>query len=252
MTMTFLAAPTFLLVLVVLVVLAVLVVAAPARWIGGWIAERSAWRLVHAEGTVWRGSASVGIEERDVIRLLPGRVAWRVMPREWLAGRIALSLEHPAMDNPVTLSQARSGLSMTAGRARFPAAVLVAFGAPFNTVRPGGDLEVSWSVLHVAGRDVEGHIDVTWRDARSALTPVAPFGSFRLTLDGKGGSTAVSLATLRGPLQLTGRGSADVRKMKFTGTADAAPEFRPGLGALLSALGRRAGDQAVLDWEVAW
>jgi general secretion pathway protein N len=236
----------------VLVVLLVLLVAAPARWIGGWIAERGAWRLVHAEGTVWRGSASVGIEDRDVIRLLPGRVAWRIMPREWLAGRIALSLEHPAMDNPVTVSQARSGLSVTAGRARLPAAVLVALGAPFNTVRPGGDLDVSWSALHLAGRDVEGHIDVTWSDARSALTPVAPLGSFRLTLDGRGGSTVVSLATLRGPLQLAGRGSAEGRRVRFTGTADAAPEFRPGLGALLGVLGRRAGDMAVLDWEVAW
>lgn len=238
--------------LVATTVLIVIVVAAPAAWVAGWLADRGSWRLVHAEGSLWRGSASVGIEDRGVVRLLPGRVAWRGMPGESLAGRIALSLEHPAMDNPVTVSWAPSGLSVTAGRARFPAAVLAAFGAPFNTVRPGGDLDVSWSALRVAGHELAGHIDVAWTDARSALSPVAPLGSFRLTLDGKGGGTEVLLTTLRGPLQLTGRGSADVRKVKFTGTADAAPEFRPGLGALLSVLGRRAGDKAVLDWEVAW
>ena len=156
------------------------------------------------------------------------------------------------MDNPVAMSWAPSGVSVTAGRARLPAAVLVAFGAPFNTIRPGGDLDVSWSALHLAAREVTGHTDLAWTDARSVLSPVVPLGSFRLTLDGRGGRTEILLATLRGPLQLTGRGSADVRKVKFTGTADAAPEFRPGLGALLSVLGRRAGDKAVLDWEVAW
>jgi general secretion pathway protein N len=239
-------------ILIAATVLVVLVVAAPARWIGGWIAERGAWRLVHAEGTLWRGSASVGIAAHGVIRLLPGRVVWRIMPGEWLAGRIALSLEHPAMDNPVTIAWAPSRLSVASGRARFPAAVMAAFGAPFNTVRPGGDLDVSWSALRVTGRDLRGHIDAGWSDARSTLSPVAPLGSFRLALDGKDGGTEMLLETLRGPLRLSGRGAIDARKMKFTGTADAEPEFRPGLGALLSVLGRRAGDTAVLDWEVAW
>lgn len=244
--------PLALVFLVATTVLVVVVVAAPAAWVGGWIADRGAWRLVHAEGTLCRGSASVGIEDHGVIRLLPGRLAWRCMPGGWLAGRIALSLEHPAMDNPVAVSWAPSGLSVTAGRARWPAAVLVAFGAPFNTVRPGGDLDVSWTALRMAGRALAGHVEVAWTDARSALSPVAPLGSFRLALDGRGGTTELSLSTRRGPLQLTGRGSADARRVKFTGSADAAPEFRPGLGALLSVLGRRAGDEAVLDWEVAW
>lgn len=239
-------------VLVAMTVLVVIVVAAPAAWIGGWLAERGSWRLMHADGTVWRGSASIGIEDHGVVRLLPGRVAWRCMPGELPGGRIALSLEHPAMDNPVTVSWAPAGVSVAAGRARLPAAVLVAVGAPFNTVRPGGELEVSWSALHAAGREAGEHIEVTWTDARSALSPVTPLGSFRLTLDGRGGRAEALLTTLRGPLQVTGRGVADARKVKFTGTADAAPEFRPGLGALLSVLGRRAGDKAVLDWEVAW
>lgn len=244
--------PLVVVILVVMTVLVVVVVSAPAAWVGGWLADRGSWRLMHADGTVWRGSASIGIEGRDMVRLLPGRVAWRWMPGESLGGRIALSLEHPAMDNPVTVSWAPSGVSVTAGRARMSAAVLASFGAPFNTVRPGGDLDVSWSALRAAGREAGEHIEVAWTDARSALSPVAPLGSFRLTLDGRGGRTEILLATLRGPLQLIGRGSADVRTVKFTGTADAAPEFRPALGALLSVLGRRAGDKAVLDWEVAW
>ncbi len=244
--------PAIVTILIAATVLAVLVVAAPARWMHGWITGHGAWRLVHAEGTFWRGSASVGIEDHGVIRLLPGRLAWRVMPDEWLAGRIALSLEHPAMDNPVPVAWTRSGFSVAPGRVRLPAAVLAALGAPFNTVRPGGDLDVSWSALRFAGGDLAGRVDVAWADARSALSPVVPLGSFRLALEGNGGSAELSVATLRGPLQLTGRGAMDARKLKFTGTADAAPEFRPGLGALLSVLGRRAGDKAVLDWEVAW
>ena len=85
--------------------------------------------------------------------------------------------------------------------------------------------------------------------------PPAPGGRLTATVgDFSTHGAELSLTQAAGPgtLQLTGRGVADARKLKFTGTADAAPEFRPGLGALLSVLGRRAGDKAVLDWEVAW
>lgn len=89
-------------------------------------------------------------------------------------------------------------------------------------------------------------------EARSGLSPVAPLGTYRLSVDGGSANADVELVTLSGPLQLAGRGTVDRQRVRFTGSADAAPEFRPGLGALLGVLGRRAGDKAVFDWEIAW
>lgn len=235
-----------------LVAVAVVVYAAPAAWIGGWLAARGPWRVVHAEGTLWRGTASVGIEDRGVIRLLPGRVAWRFMPDGLIAGRVALSLTHPAVDNRVAVAVAGDGVTVGPATMRLPAAVLAAFGAPFNTVRPGGDLRMTWSALRFERGALHGHVEVDWMEARSGLSPVAPLGTYRLSVDGGSANADVELVTLSGPLQLAGRGTVDRQRVRFTGSADAAPEFRPGLGALLGVLGRRAGDKAVFDWEIAW
>ena len=71
--------------LVATTVLIVIVVAAPAAWVAGWLADRGSWRLVHAEGSLWRGSASVGIEDRGVVHLLPGSALGTTLRLEYPA-----------------------------------------------------------------------------------------------------------------------------------------------------------------------
>lgn len=226
------------------------IVAAPAGWLAARLVAESPVRLMHAAGTVWTGSAALGVRDGDTLRLLPGRLAWHVDPAALATGRIALSLAHPAMDNAVRVTLGRGATEVAAGDARFPAAALVAFGAPFNTVRPGGQVRIAWSALRIAADRIEGRLDARWDDATSALSPVAPLGNFRLSFTGRGGTTDLALGTLRGPLQLAGRGSIDARRVRFTGSADAQPDVRPQLGALLTVLGKRNGDTAVLDWEI--
>jgi general secretion pathway protein N len=96
----------------------------------------------------------------------------------------------------------------------------------------------------------EGNVQVDWEDAQSALSPVAPLGSFRLTASGRGALGEANLVTLRGPLLLQGQGSMDHGAIRFSGTADAQPEMRASLDGLIGLLGRRAGDRVLLDWEI--
>lgn len=224
------------------------VVGAPAAWLSGWLAPPGPVRLVDPTGTLWRGSTLIAVSDGEQALLLPGRVAWRLDPGALLSGRLGATLTHPLAAGEVRLSGDRHGIDLAAGTAHLPAAWLVLLGAPFNTLRPGGEVLLTWSDLRLGNATLSGRIEAQWRDARSALSPVAPLGDFRLVASGVGATGDIVLSTLSGPLLLQGRGRLADRVVRFSGTADAEPAMRPRLNALIGILGARAGDHVTLDW----
>ena len=124
-----------------------LVVRAPAAWLGDWLQARSKIRLVDARGTLWHGSALVGLSDGRATTLVPERVAWRIdfFPRP------ALELSHPWLTAPLRISMEPEALAFQQGKAILPAGVLASAGAPFNTLKPGGVLEVAWSDARLRG-----------------------------------------------------------------------------------------------------
>lgn len=213
---------------------------APAAWLGEILAANTRLRLVDARGTVWQGSAILGVSDGRETTLLPGRVEWQ------LQSVTSARVLHPWLTRPLGVSFASGRVAFAQGGARLPAGVLAGLGAPFNTVRPGGVLEVAWSDSEVAGSGFRGEVRVDWRDARSALSTVAPLGAYRLLLSGAGRETSFTLQTLEGPLQLSGNGRMMGSRVRFQGIATAEPSMRAALDGLLGVLGMRSGDKVLL------
>jgi len=213
---------------------------APAAWLGDALEARSRLRLVDARGTVWQGSAILGVSDGRETTLLPGRLEWRVV------GIGAAQVSHPWLARPLGVSLASGRLAVAQGEARVPAGVLAGLGAPFNTVRPGGVLEIVWTDAELAGSVFRGEVRVDWRDARSALSTVAPLGTYRLLLSGAGSEPSFTLQTLQGPLQLSGNGRMTGSRVRFQGVATAEPPMRAALDGLLGVLGMRSGDKVLL------
>lgn len=236
--------------LVALVVLVVVVIHVPAAWVADRLVRADFIRLVHPAGTLWRGSAFVAVSDGERAMVLPGRLAWQLDATPLLEGRVALSLEHPGVDNPVRVTVGVNDIRVEAGAARWPAALLTALGTPFNTLRPGGDMRITWSTLQIRGNSVDGRAEIIWADVSSALTPVAPLGRYHLAITARGPMGEAQLRTLEGPLLLEGRGTMNERTIRFSGAASAAPDRRETLGALLGVLGKRMGDKVLLDWEL--
>lgn len=232
------------------VVLATAVIMAPAAWLADALETRGPVRLVHPSGTVWNGSALVALSDGQRLRVLPGRVAWRAKPTALLSGQLALQLRHEMSDRPVRLAVERQGMQLEAGLARVPAALLAAAGAPFNTIRPGGTLRVQWDNMRIGAGGFIGSFRVDWQDAQSALSTVAPLGTYRLTVTGRGGRGEAELVTLSGPLLLRGQGNLDREGIRFAGTAAAVPEMRASLDGFIGLLGRRMDDHVLLEWEI--
>lgn len=249
--------------LAALVVLVITVaVLAPAQWAGGIVNSATQGRLELAEtrGTVWNGSAVVvlasGPDAGAARASLPERLAWQLSPWSLLGGQVDLTLSHPsALTQPLVVRAALFGGSATLGATtvRLPASLLVGLGAPWNTVRPGGILMLSWDRLQIEPGRLAGNLSAEWQQASSALTPVSPMGHYRLKTNGMWPGTQLELLTISGPLELKGSGTIpEGGRLRFTGRAQALAGTDPGVKAqltgLISLLGRRDGDGALLNF----
>ena len=217
-------------------------VRAPAAWVGDWLEARSKLRLLDARGTVWHGTALLGFSDGRETTLVPGRIEWEVTA----LAPIRLSVSHQWLASPLEFSLGAQALRFAKGGARVPAGVLASTGAPFNTIRPGGVLELAWSEGEIRGAALTGELQIDWRDAQSALSTVAPLGSYRLRITGTGAPPTMELRTLSGPLQIQGKGTMEGSRIRFNGVAGAEPAMRPALNGLLGVLGMRSGDKVLL------
>jgi general secretion pathway protein N len=233
------------------VVTAVLTAAvrAPAAWVGDWLEAHGRLRLIDARGTVWSGSALLGLSDGRQVTLIPGRLSWEASLAVIFSGRVTADIAHPALGRPLAVSLAAGSLALKAGQAELPAALLAALGAPFNTVRPGGELGLRWSDVEIKAGVLAGDLQIDWREAQSALSAIAPLGSYRLQITGAGDAARVQLGTLRGPLRLQGSGTLKGGRLSFKGLASAEPDMRPALMGLIRLLGPPSGDNALLMLE---
>ena len=233
---------------------------APAQWLASAIAQATGERIVLAEarGSVWRGQASVVLSpgpDAGIARIgLPEVLSWQLSPWKLLAGAVDLTLAHPsALLQPLQLRADLGGrIELLATTVRLPASVLAGIGAPFNTIRPGGVVSLAWQRLEIHRGRMQGDIVGEWQFATSALSTVAPFGSYRVLAEGGFPGTRLTLSTLSGPLELTGDGTIDEQgNFRFTGRARAQSgvdaSTRAQLAGLVLLLGRRDGDSAILS-----
>lgn len=233
---------------------------APAQWAASAVGQASGNRVVLAEarGSVWRGQASVVLspgQEAGIARIaLPETLSWQLSPWRLLSGTLDLTLTHPsALLQPLQVRADLTGrVELLATTLRLPATVLAGLGAPFNTIKPGGVISLTWQRLEFHRGRMQGDVVGEWQFASSALTTVAPFGNYRLILEGGFPGTRLTLSTLSGPLELTGDGTIDEQgNFRFAGRAGAQSgvnaSTRAQLAGLVLLLGRRDGDSAILS-----
>lgn len=234
---------------------------APAQWLALGVRDATGGRvqLADARGTVWRGNATLvlasGNQPGAARASLPERLSWQLSPWELLTGTLDLRVQHPsALTQPLTIRARFDGTAVLgATTLRMPAALLTGLGAPWNTVQPGGLIAVTWDRLQIQRSGFKGNLFAEWQYASSALTPVSPMGHYRLDTNGVFPGTRLNLLTISGPLELTGNGTiAEGGRLRFQGLARAVPGADPAvrtqLTGLISLLGRRDGDAAILNF----
>ncbi len=164
-------------------------------------------RLAQAQGTLWSGRGVLEIRSTTEPSGVGRDLAWTLRPRALLRGRLdfALDLDHAAHPFPVRVSV--GGIELSNADFLLPASVLGIAVPRFAAIGPRGDLAFHIAKFSSVGGSVSTHAVVTWKEASSALTSVAPLGTYQLRLNGVAGLLNATLHTIHGPLQLEGAGS---------------------------------------------
>lgn len=135
-------------------------------------------------------------------------MAWRLRPESLLHGLLVcgIRLDQQVRAFPVTLSPSR--FEMANADIRLPAAALGLAVPRLAAVGLTGEIELHIPGLAVERGQVHGKLVLRLREAGSVFTPISPPGDYELNLDGRGTEVELLLHTLRGPLQLDGKGSS--------------------------------------------
>jgi len=233
---------------------------APAVWLGMYLQSETNGRfaLSEAEGSLWNGSALIGIatdKGKDLTPILPGRFSWHLSPI-LLLGQIELLIENAeALQQPLYITGNFTHAQVSPGSLVLPANRLVGLGAPLNTVKLSGQMVLSWDALGLTylngNLDINGTMKLTLKDIASALSQVKPLGSYSMSLDWHGHSADVELKTVHGPMLLSGEGTLTHGQLKFSGLARAEKEQEENLANLLNLLGqhRSGADKNVISLE---
>ncbi len=229
---------------------------APARWLAATVQRASDGRVLLSEprGTVWNGSAQLlltgGPGSTDAVAL-PTRLDWRLRPR-WDGLEAELGTACCTVRPLALRVQPRWGgakVALADVPTQWPAALLAGLGTPWNTLQIDGELLLrthELSVEWVQGRlAIAGRAELTAQRLSSRLSTLRPMGSYRITVQG-GATPTLQLETLEGSLQLSGSGQWVGSRLRFTGTASAAPEREGALSNLLNIIGRRSGARSII------
>ncbi len=221
--------------------------------------------LKHAQGTVWQGSAQWvlstglrnGVPDASTDMALPTPVRWQLQPQFNRSTGVALGLRLSTACctlQPLTLSLSPlwGGLRVTIDdhQSQWPAHWLVGLGAPWNTIRPEGQMQLrtqglSWQV-QAGHAQLQGLAELQLLQLSTRLSTLRPLGSYRVQVRG-GDTMAMTLDTLEGSLQLQGTGQWLNQRLRFQGEASAAPEFEAALSNLLNILGQRRGAKSIME-----
>jgi general secretion pathway protein N len=199
-------------------------------------------RLAQAQGTLWSGHGQLEIRD-DGGHGVGKALSWTLQPRGLLRGRldIDVDIDHAARHIPLRIAMRRieaSDIDLT-----LPASTLGLAVPGIAPLGPSGELAVHVAKFSLVGDAASVDGVVTWRDAGSALTSIAPLGSYELRLGGEAGALHATLRTISGPLHLDGSGSMrGTGPAVFSAIARVDPPQRSQLAPLLRLIAVERGD----------
>src|SRR5262245_15579374 len=219
--------------------LAVLAAMLPASWISRAVERASQDRLLvrAPSGTLWSGSARLYVRERSGPPLELGELRWETVWQGLLTAKLASHVTFGNAARPVRVELSPGGVSLQGLDLALPGRVLASFAPGLETFGPGGEVRVRSESLRVADDSILGVAEIEWRQARLSRAPGLDLGSHVAKLRGAGGRVDIELATLEGPLRLSGSGTWDPRAgLKMTGSAVNSAQGSPDLARFLQAV----------------
>ena len=229
----------------VAIYLVFVVVAAPAS-VMEWLLPRVSGEQLQLRGTqgsFWRGEAAgLLLASVEANAKLLGAVKWQVLWLPILRGELAVSLElatTPKVSRGI-VARVPGGIRLRNMDVTMPASILTEFYPAWKLWQPGGLLELHAEMIGIGRGGINGVAEATWQGASSSLSRLNPFGSYRLSIkEGK-----LDMATLSGPLRITGNGAWGTQGVRFEGLAQVDAAAKVGLQDIVQLFGKQENSGA--------
>jgi general secretion pathway protein N len=219
----------------VAIYLATLVATIPAPWASRAVERLSEDKLQLREpsGSLWSGSGRLYAGQRSGPLLELGVLRWRTSWTGILGARLTVELTLGAAKTvPVQLSP--SSVAVRGLDLAVPARVIASFAPALETFGPAGSLRLRSDDMRFDGGSILGLAELEWRDVRLARMPGLDLGSHLVRLRGGGSKVDIELATLGGPLRLSGAGTwTRSTGLSLSGAAEHDAQADPALAAFL-------------------
>lgn len=224
-----------------------LLVEPPAAWLA-WVAARAshaALQLSDVEGGLCSGAARVAWRRVQAGDADLGRWQWHchldgVHP-EWRLDSLEGPWSGGLSVQPGLGSVALGDLALRIDAARLPPGL-----GPWDLIHPGGMVALQAQSLQLTAAGLSGNGTLAWRDARSPLVSLSPFGSWHADWTLRDSQGEYTLVSERGPLHLEGRGHlAAGAAPSLQGRAWADPDQAAALEPLLRLFGTPGPDGSV-------
>ncbi len=222
-----------------------LIAAAPATLVDAGLqrASNGRLRLAEARGTLWSGAGQLEIRDAGGQFGFANPLAWRLRPGTSFRAPLACEITLGSGARPFPLTIFWSRIELANADIRLPAAALGLSVPKLAVLELTGEVNLHVASFSLERRAARGSATLQWLRAGSTFSPVSPLGDYELRFDGKGPAVHAILHTLRGPLQLDGRGSwASGRGAEFLGTANMPPQLRQRLEPFLRLIAVERGD----------
>jgi general secretion pathway protein N len=197
-------------------------------------------------GSLWSGSARARIGAPGG-HLIFDRIQWRFVPGRLMAGRLAFDLE-AAGHGLAGRGQLARGLTRWELRdlaATGEVESLIPIAPLAATWRPEGTIAISSPSFEWGDNEARGSLRAEWKDAVVVLSEVRPLGTYRLDAEAQGGPARLTLATVDGPLKVSGQGTfTPPSKLTLSGEARGEGPRAKALDPLLDLMGPRRPDGA--------
>lgn len=188
---------------------AVLVATLPAAWVAHGVGMASDRRLSlrDAAGSAWNGSGRLYGRQRAGALVDLGHVRWQASPMALLRGRLGAELVLGEAGRTMQVEASPATLVLRDIDVQFPGSLLAAFAPALGSLGPEGTVRVRSDSFRIDGDSVLGMAEIEWRALRLTRAQDVELGSHLARLRGAGSRVEIELATVEGPLQVSGGGT---------------------------------------------
>jgi general secretion pathway protein N len=220
-----------------LVYLAALAIMLPAAWVSYAVDRASAHKLQLRSpgGSLWSGTGRLHAVPHTGAPVELGELRWRTAWPALFTGKLAadVSLGEAARTTRVELTP--GGTTIRNLDLVLPARAIASLAPGLEALGPQGTLRIRTENQRIEAGSVLGQAELEWRRVRLARAPGLDLGSHVARLRGGGNKVDIELATLEGPLRLSGSGAwTPAAGLTLSGVAEHDAQQPPALATFLA------------------